>query len=446
VECGELGRGRKELRLGEVIVPELGISDFANRKALLAGLSLVLLIGSFFRLPPALFSNHSAALYSLAVLHPNPKWEEMRLVGPDEELYHGYVEQLSNIGLGHYPDIIRGYIERQTESPGSLLPPVRFVFIFAGYLWHSLFHTDALASLRNTASLFNILTLALTAVVGWRMRGPIWSLGLTALVAFAPTQIHMSQHALIDGFFSFWALLTLWILWENLQSPERWPWRAAYTICLALLVLTKENWFFLWAAILLILLANRWLQYGRVTAPLLVATAVGPILGIAGLSLLAGGVDVLLETYRLLITKNYALPYAIKTGDGPWYRYLVDLFLVSPVVVILTIGAVFRIDRTKRAELFLLMFIVGSYLVMCNVRYGMNLRYANMWDVPLRFLALSMLADVTTPLQRRRNLTLGIAVAVICALELRQYLILFVEYPLHELASEGILRALHILK
>ena len=25
---------------------------------------------------------------------------------------------------------------------------------------------------------------------------------------------------------------------------------------------------------------------------------------------------------------------------------------------------------------------------MANIRYGMNLRYANMWDMPLRYLAL----------------------------------------------------------
>ena len=30
--------------------------------------------------------------------------------------------------------------------------------------------------------------------------------------------------------------------------------------------------------------------------------------------------------------------------------------------------------------------------------------------------------------------------------ELRQYLILFVQFPLYELVSEGLLRALHILK
>ena len=99
-----------------------------------------------------------------------------------------------------------------------------------------------------------------------------------------------------------------------------------------------------------------------------------------------------------------------------------------------------------KAELFMSIFIAASYLVMCNIKYGMNLRYANMWDMPLRFLAFSSLVVLVTPLRRYRNIVLGIGVALICAIEIRQYIILFVNFPLYELVSEGLLRALHILK
>src|SRR4029077_18508443 len=193
-------------------------------------------------------------------------------------------------------------IDKQETLPGAILSPLRFLYIFAGYLWHSLFHSDALASLKNVASFFSILTLALAAVLAWRMYGPVWSVGLAALVAFAPTQIHMSQHALIDGFFTFWALLTLWMAWENLNSPRHWGWLVGYTISLALLVLTKENSFFVWVGILVVLGANYWLRFGRTTRELVLATFLGPILGILALIILSGGSDVLFGAYRLLIT------------------------------------------------------------------------------------------------------------------------------------------------
>jgi hypothetical protein len=417
-----------------------------NGRAVFVCLALALLVGIFLRLPPALFSPNSAPLNSLAALHPNPKWYEMGLIGPDEGLYSDYVEQLSASGLARYPNVVRAYIEKQAVLPGAILPPLRFLFVFTGFIWHSIFHVDALASLRSSASLFSILTLVLTAVLGWRMRGPLWSIGLVALVAFAPTQLHMSQHALVDGFFAFWALLTLWLLWENLQSPRHWGWLAGYTISLALVGLTKETSFFVWIGIVAILVANRWLHFGSISRELLVATVLGPLIAVIVLTILAGGVGDLVRTYQLFATKNYSLPYQIRTGDGPWQRYLVDLLLVSPVILILAVGAIFRLDRTKSVELFFFVFLAATYAGMCNVKYGMNLRFINMWDVPLRFLALGTLVSLAAPLQKRRHLLLAIAVAFVCAFELRQYQILFVEHPLHELATEGLLRALNILK
>ena len=83
---------------------------------------------------------------------------------------------------------------------------------------------------------------------------------------------------------------------------------------------------------------------------------------------------------------------------------------------------------------------------MCNIKYGMNLRYANMWDMPLRVLAYGQIVALCAALPRYRTLILCGAVSVVCAVELRQYLILFVDYPLYELVTEGLLRALHILK
>jgi hypothetical protein len=91
------------------------------------------------------------------------------------------------------------------------------------------------------------------------------------------------------------------------------------------------------------------------------------------------------------------------TGDGLWYSYLVDLLLVSPIVLILALGTIFRLNRTMKPELFMSIFIAASYLVMCNVKYGMNLRYANMWDLPLRFLAFSEIVALASWAKKYRG-------------------------------------------
>jgi 4-amino-4-deoxy-L-arabinose transferase-like glycosyltransferase len=420
----------------------MSAQESSRRKIDIFALAIMLALGIFLRIPPHAFSPGNP-LHSIAALHPQPAFTQ---IGVDEVLYHHYVNALVKNGITSYPDLVESYLATQNELPYAILPPVRFLYIFSGYVWHSVFGGESLDALRSVAAFFSVLTLGLTVIFAWRLRGSTWALGIGALMAFAPTQIHMSQHALIDGVFTFWALLCLWLLWENLRAPHEWPWIVAYGLAIAVLVITKENSFFLWIALVVLILTNRWLQFGTVTRELLLGTIAGPLLGVVILVFLAGGLHNLIDTYRLLVSKASQMPYAIQTGDGPWHRYLVDLLLVSPVVLILALGSIFQLDRTKRPELYFTIFIAASYLVMCNVKYGMNLRYANMWDMPLRFLAFSSLFALVAPIRRHRHILLGVAMVLICAIELRQYYILAVQYPLYELVSEGLLRALHILK
>jgi 4-amino-4-deoxy-L-arabinose transferase-like glycosyltransferase len=367
-------------------------------------------------------------------------------VGYDEGLYRGYVDNLISYGLTSYPDFAEHYVERQQKLPAAILPPTRFLYIFSAYLWHEATGAEALASLHHVSCLFSILLLFAAAGFGWRLAGPGMGLILLALMACAPTQIHMSQHALIDGFFAFWATACLWCLWENLRRPNDPLRLSLFALSLGLMVLTKENALFAYVGLLALIGLNRWLHFGTVTRSLLLVTVAGPLAGLAGLIFLCGGVDTFVLTYRLLASKASVLPYAIATGDGPWYRYLVDLLLASPVIFLLAWGAIVRLKLENKEALYLVTFVVSTYVLMCNIPYGMNLRYTNMWDMPLRFLAVGCLADLSRHFVRRREMVLAIAIVLLCAIDLRQYYIFFVQHDLYELVTAGLLRALLILK
>lgn len=406
-------------------------------------LAIVLAIGVFLRLPPELFQPNTGPLQTLEALHPRPDDQKG---GYDERLYEAYAKAIGTTGLTSYPDIVRKYIEKQKTLAGSILPPLRFLYIFLAYLYHALFGTPERTALHYLSSIFSMLTLLLSAIFTSRLGRSNYTLGVTALVAVAPTQLHMSQHGLIDGFFTFWALLALWSLWETLRSPRDWRWLALYVFALCACVITKENAFFVCVAFIGIIAANRWLAFGVVTRETIIATVLGPLLGAAILFILAGGIGSLIETYTLSVSKNYTLDYAIQTGDGPWYRYLVDLLLVSPVVLLLAIGTLFTIRREQKVEWFFVLFIAMSYLVMCNIKYGMNLRYANMWDLPLRVLAFSQLLSLSRLFPRAQNWLIIAATTVLCLIEFHQYIVLAVNFPLYELATQHLMYALKILK
>lgn len=369
-------------------------------------------------------------------------------VGFDETLYRIYVSETVRNGIQSYPDTVDQYIDYQKTLTGSILPPLRFLYIGVSSFWAWISGHQPMAALYQVASFFSILTLAVSFGFTFRLAGRGPALAVLAMMACAPTQIHMSQHALVDGFFTFWALLTLWMLWENLQHPDHKGWLLAYIASLALMVMTKENSAFVFIAILALLFTNRWFDFGKVTRPLVGATLLGPALGVCALVILAGGLESFFTVYILSVSKNFSLKYAIMTGDGPWHRYLVDLLLVSPIVLLLAIGTVFQLRREQKPELFCTVFIAASYLVMCNLRYGMNLRYANMWDAPLRLLAFTQVGAIAGRFPARwKEIAIIAAVSGICVYEIHQYWVLAIQFPrFYEMVPEILLRALKILK
>jgi 4-amino-4-deoxy-L-arabinose transferase-like glycosyltransferase len=367
--------------------------------------------------------------------------------GFDEVLYAHYLRQLINVGLGRYPDIVDGYIAYQKTIPGSILPPTRFLYIFCAYGWHGVFGGDPLDAFHAVSRLFSVLTLLLAGLFARRLCRDRWTaLGVFALMAFSPLQIHLAQHALVDGFFEFWALLTLWALWENLRQPRHRGWLAAYAAGLALMVATKENAFFVFAAVLAVLAVARWWRLGAVTRPLLAMTLAGPLIGVAILANVAGGLPTLCDVYLIGVPKNLHLEYAILTGDGPWYRYLLDLLTVSPLVLLLAAGMAFQVTRSDKELLFLLIFVAASYALMANVKYGLNLRYATIWDLPLRVLAVGQCGLLAARWGRWRLPVFGGLIVGLCAFDLLQYQRLAVAYPLYELVPLDLLHALRIIK
>ena len=388
----------------------------------------------------------------------------------------GYRMTLSGTGAATMPGLVEFFLQTQRpEGTECELPPTRFLYIYTSWLWKRVQFGDtpplsmsemndsgktedrsrdadhrdpALASLHRVACSFSVLLMLAGGLFAMRMLGKGAGLGVLALMAFDPMQIHFSQHALIDGFFTFWAAMCLWTTWECLRNPRSAGWLAAHTGCLALMVLTKENAFFVYCALALTVVANRWLRFGTVTPRFLLLSIAGPLLGLAVLVLLSGGIGPFVEVYQTLVAKAQGLAYARLTGDGPWYRYLIDLMTISPIVLCLALGALFSLVPQRKELAFFALFVAGSYLIMCNVRYGMNLRYASIWELPLRASAFAMVWHLCARFGHRQWLAATVAIAGLCACEFRQYLIFATnpDLPLYELVPADLLRLVKIIK
>src|SRR4029077_17495606 len=145
--------------------------ESSRRKIDIFALAIILAFGIFLRIPPHAFSPRNP-LHSIAALHPQPACTQ---IGFDEVLYRRYVNALVKDGITSYPDLVEAYIAEQNELPYAILPPVRFLYLFSSYVWHSLFGGESLEALRSVAAFFSVLTLGLAVIFAWRLRGSKWA-------------------------------------------------------------------------------------------------------------------------------------------------------------------------------------------------------------------------------------------------------------------------------
>lgn len=367
----------------------------------------------------------------------------------DEHLYISNVRMLEKVGPFEYPALVQTYVEVQKQMEMVMLPPTRCVYIMLGWAWDTVFHAGPQMSLRCVAAMFSVLSFLLAGLFAFRLGGTRIALTVGALMAVAPMELMLAHRELVDGVFAFWALLSLWLLWENLQRPGRLGWLAVYGASITVMVLTKENAFFAAVAMSGILCTAAFvpgLKLGEVKWSTVVATFTGGAVGVAVLVCVAGSPQTLIETYRLLVTKAEKMTFAYQSGGGPWFRYIVDLMLMSPTVLLPAIGGIFALRRESRQGIFLLLFMVFSCAVMVNVKNGMNLRYATMWDMPLRYFAAGTILQMADGVRRAPVMAAVILLAAVGGVELHQYWLLFVHHDIGDPITQFLMYGLEIIR
>jgi hypothetical protein len=342
-------------------------------------------------------------------------------VGIDEGNYATYVGKGVKYGLSNYGRVIDEFVASQVRQEQSLIPATRIGFIWPTILLASFGKLDPLHALRLISHGSAILLLIATGILGYRFGGVRQMLVVTTLMAVAPLQIFLAQRALGDAYFAFLAVLCAWFFLENLQAPRSSGWLVAYGIAFVLLVLTKENAIFVCVA-----LVGTWIclfgaRVGRPSFGLLLVTFIAGALAVIILASLLGGLAEWI-TFCRMYAKGFAGPYAVQFQGGAWYRYLVDFTLLSPCIVALMFGRIFTIDKESRLDFFWAVLLGFSFLAMSTPSYGMSLRYAAYWDVPLRWLAASQMLQLSGKFPRIKPLFALVGlILIVAAVDLFQY-------------------------
>lgn len=360
-------------------------------------------------------------------------------MGFDESWYQGYVDILQRDGLLAYPKVAQSFIEIESRMDQKIVPPLRLTYVYSAAIWQLCTGDNAFTSMKRASCVASILLLAVSFAFGARLGGRWAGLAMLALVGAAPMQVFMAHRALIDGFFSLWSTLVLWMVWESLQAPEKPVFAVLAGAATAMMVMTKETAAFVSLAILVMLASSRFTGIGKTSWRIYAGILLGGLAGLGGLTIALGGPTMFAEVMRIDLVKPLA-PFTIRFADGPWYHYLLALFVLDPVLMIFACAGLVALRDDPR-DRYMTLFFVLTYLPMACIPYQAVVRLCAIWDLALAWLAWRMLAAWL-----RRDTLLALATAALAGFEFERFYFFFQTHGVYEPVTAVLLRCIKIVK
>lgn len=364
----------------------------------------------------------------------------------DEGQYLRAARLLADKGWPAYPGLVTDHLSSAERL--AFPPPVRW-----GYLGMAAWSCAALSpcdgrSLAWLSTLAGVASIIFTYLAGARLVGQRPALLAAALSITSPLQLALSRRALADEVFcavvlaTLWALLRLVAAREEPSAKQRGP--ALLLVLLSTLAFAvKEAFVVPYAAFAAVLLLA---PHGRARrlhdVPILLAPPLLYFLGFWISAKNAGAFGELLALGQASFSGQYSFQYQ----SGPPHRPLFDLFLLAPIVSLLSVAAVGRIAGTNERDLpaggerllaFLLVFVLTVLAFLPK-----NVRFAVIVDPVIRLLAgWTWLTHLAGPAERLARRT-GLFLAFHAAAELALFHRTFIAHPTYDPTTYDLLLAL----
>ena len=307
----------------------------------------------------------------------------------DEGYYYKYVTAFAKDGFSCFTNLINEY----EHNPKDLWypPPTRVGYsIPLGCAYR--FYPSV-----NLLGIFSFFCFILSLWVNLHFskkvfKDKISAYALTALLASSPLLMGLSRRALIDSFVFLLSISILWLCTDYVLNKNK---KQLGFICLMFIwaLLAKEGSFLFLPFILI----SCWLAREESAWPLKpwLFVCFSAFLGawfIPGV-IFSFHFGINLHIISLINQAVFINPYLIHYCQGPWFRYIVDGILLSPIVALLAIGyggyALLQRDYLRITGLWFIFYIT----VYCSLLvYQKNVRYAASLEAVyclFAFLALS---------------------------------------------------------
>ena len=353
---------------------------------------------------------------------------DISLDGYDESFYGKYAAILHNQGIAGIRDLISAFPkEREDEAPPT---PLRILFVAVGAASCSVLSTCGIENLALISFLSGIAVVLVSFLFFRKMFTPAIAFLSASLLAFSPLLLAQSGRALQDTFFTLIIIASMFfyhLLWTRKMAADS----LIFGLLLLAGFLTKETMVFFYPCFVVVgLYYYRQKAHHTSLLKIISPLIITPILYFFIASTIAGGFREFFDYYLLWSKRVEQVLYVIQFQHGPWFRYLVDFTLVSPLTFLLgIIGTVIAIPDTKNASgrniatLYLL-----SGLAVFSAFSVYNLRMMLFLEVFIRALAVIAVIELLNRIknnQSRRIAAVFVCIFIIGA-EISQFHRLFV--------------------
>jgi len=367
--------------------------------------------------------------------------------GFDENIYYSYVETVHQQGFDGMRKIFQQYPSHEVLSKAP--SPLRVGYVYSAYLFCKITGQISLSRL----AWFSFVCGLGVIIGGWALFRQLFTPSVafvsSLLLVTSPIGMALSRRALQDTFMTLIIIVCVLLHYLYCQKRTIGYW-ISLTITLTLGFLTKESMVFLYPFFMIASLYYwkknsslnlLWMAFPFVIAP---CVALGVMIAIAGN--LAG----VIEFYQHLFSMQNEIPYAVNFQKGPWFKYIVDFLLVSPLIFIFgIIGMTAPIgnSRNRTGRTFCNVFSLVN-LAVCSCVVIMNIRHVYFLDVSLRALAVLGALHVATlccqkwPQFLNQSIIWSISILILVGTDLHQYYKLFIEAKIYDPVTANLIQGL----
>lgn len=319
----------------------------------------------------------------------------------DEGYYFIFANIINKNGLAGFPKLAKVYVNN--EQARLFSPPSRVAYILATAAWLKLFpHT--FVSLAQFSFFCFVLFLAVIFSFSRRHFGTDIAYFLTLLLSSSPLMMAMSRRVLSDMFGNLLWGLAVWLFLDFLEKKGRLKYFVFLVVCY-LSILARES-----SVVLLIFFAAFFVIYkyiygqkissiyllGIVVLPMILA-GITYVFLFKGISNAFNIANAIFSTHTSTILSAQINIYAKLYCTGPWYRYIIDYLLLSPITTLLFIGYFFHIIFIRKFELkttYFMSYFTIIFIICSNLRYSKIVRFVMNLDMVVTLFAIFFLYEV----------------------------------------------------